>query len=95
MISPIIGTQSTKQTSKQNTTRDIEIKNKLTITRGEVGEDNGREKNEAFSETTRKDTWTKLKVGGIKCVKWGWLVCGESWGEMETTVLERQFLKSF
>ena len=27
--SPISGTQSTKQTSKQNTTRDTEIKNKL------------------------------------------------------------------
>ena len=32
----------TKQTSKQNITRDIEIKNKLTITRGELGGDNGR-----------------------------------------------------
>ena len=38
MISPINGSQSTKQTSKQNTTRDIEIKNKLTVTREEGGE---------------------------------------------------------
>ena len=38
MISPISGTYSTKQTSKQNTTRDIEIKNKLTVTREERGE---------------------------------------------------------
>ena len=38
MISPISGTYSTKQTSKQNTTRDIEIKNKLTVSRGERGE---------------------------------------------------------
>ena len=37
MISPISGTYSTKQTSKQNITRDIEIKNKLTVTRGEEG----------------------------------------------------------
>ena len=29
--------QSTKQTSKQNVIRDIEIKNKLTVTRGEEG----------------------------------------------------------
>ena len=38
-ISPINGTQSTKQTSKQNRTRDIEIKNELTVTRrkGEGG----------------------------------------------------------
>ena len=38
MISPVRGTQSTKQTSKQNITRDMEIKNKLTVTRGEGGE---------------------------------------------------------
>ena len=37
MISPISGTSSTKQTSKQNITRDIGIKNKLTVTRGERG----------------------------------------------------------
>ena len=35
MISPISETNSTKQTIKQNKTRDIEIKNKLTVTRGE------------------------------------------------------------
>ena len=34
VISPISGSSSTKQTSKQNRTRDIEIKNKLTVTRG-------------------------------------------------------------
>ena len=33
MISLISGTQSTKQTSKQNTTRDIEIKNRLAVTK--------------------------------------------------------------
>ena len=38
MISPISGTSSTKQASKQNRTRDMEIKNKLTVTRGEEGE---------------------------------------------------------
>ena len=38
------GNQSTKQTSKQNITRDIEIKNNLTVTRGEVGGDNKGEK---------------------------------------------------
>ena len=36
MISPIIN-KSTKQTSKQNRTRDMEIKNKLTVTRREAG----------------------------------------------------------
>ena len=38
MISPISGTYSTKHTSEQNITRDMEIKNKLTVTREEVGE---------------------------------------------------------
>ena len=37
MISPISGTQSTKQTSEQNRTRDVEIKNKLAVTRGDGG----------------------------------------------------------
>ena len=32
MISPLFRTQSTKEKSKQNTTRDIEVKNHLTIT---------------------------------------------------------------
>ena len=41
MISPISGTKSTQQTRKQNITRDIEIKNNLTVTIGEVGQDNG------------------------------------------------------
>ena len=39
MISPISGTYSTKQTSKQNTARVIEVKNNLTIARGEWGGD--------------------------------------------------------
>ena len=35
MISPISGTLSKKQISKQNITRDIEINNKLTPIRGD------------------------------------------------------------
>ena len=30
-----------KKKSKENITRDIEVKNNVTVTRGEVGEDNG------------------------------------------------------
>ena len=41
MISPLTGTQSTKEKSKQNITRDIEIKNNLTIARREWEGDNG------------------------------------------------------
>ena len=48
----------------------IEIKDKLTITRGEVGGDNGEKKAGGFSRTSVKDTWTKPRVGG-----------GNSWGE--------------
>ena len=33
-----------KKSSRQNITRDIEIKNKLTVTRGEVGWDNDKGK---------------------------------------------------
>ena len=41
MISPLTGPLSTKEKSKQNITRDIEIKNNVTIARGEWGEDSG------------------------------------------------------
>ena len=37
MTSPVSGTQSTKQTNEQNRTRDLEIKNKLTVSRGGNG----------------------------------------------------------
>ena len=39
MISPLTGTLSTGEKSKQNTTRDIEVKNNLTIAKGEWGGD--------------------------------------------------------
>ena len=34
MISPLNGTESTKEKSEQNITRDIEVKNNLTIAGG-------------------------------------------------------------
>ena len=37
MISPISGASSMKQTSEQNRTRDMDIKNTLTVTSGEEG----------------------------------------------------------
>ena len=46
---------STKQTSKQNITRDIGTKNKPTVTRGEVGGDNEEAgKGEGFAGTSIK-----------------------------------------
>ena len=75
MISPISGIQSTKQTSKQNVTRDIEIKKDLTVTRGEVGGNNGGEGRKGF-RNHYKGHMDKTK--------------GQWWGKMETTVLEQQ-----
>ena len=40
MISPVTGTESTEEKSKQNITRDIEIKNIVTIARRKWGWDN-------------------------------------------------------
>ena len=39
-----------KQTSKENITRDMEIKNNPTVTRGEVGGDNGGKRGKGFQE---------------------------------------------
>ena len=46
-----------------NYNRDIEIKNKLTVTRREVGGEKHGEKGEGSSRTCMKDTWTKPKQG--------------------------------
>ena len=62
MISPISGTLSTKQTNKPNITRDIEIKNKLTVTRG-VGEEDRGKKGKGHQGTSIRDPWTKPKEG--------------------------------
>ena len=63
-------TRKNKEKSKQNITRDIEVKNNLTIARGEWGE--------GFSETTIEDTWTKHK-GGVEVGEG----CGTGWGGVE------------
>ena len=41
MISPLTGTESTEEKSKQNITRDIEVKNNVTIVLGQWGGDSG------------------------------------------------------
>ena len=61
----------------------MEIKNNLTVTRGEVGGDNGEQMGEGFSGTTIKDTGTIPKgdgMGGGDEDGWGW---GERWEENE------------
>ena len=50
MISPLTGTQSTKHAKEQNITRDIEIKNNLTVIRGNVGVGNGGKVMKGFEE---------------------------------------------
>ena len=62
------------KTSKQNITRDIEIKKTLTVTEGRWEGIMGVRK-EGFSGTTIKDTWTKPRGGGIR--EGG----GDAWGE--------------
>ena len=63
----------------QNITRDIEIQNKLIVTRGEVGEDNGGEKGEGLSRNMYKGHMDKSKTG----LRWrvgsgdGWRGSGE------------------
>ena len=67
----------------------IEIKNKLTITRGERGRDNrGWGKEKGHQRTCIEDTWTKPKVGRREGGRWGWMGEGSGEGKMETTVLE-------
>ena len=64
-----------KRENKQNITRDIEIKNNVTIARGE-GERG--EWGERFSGNTIKDTWTKPR-GRVEAEEGG----GLGWGGVE------------
>ena len=61
-------------------TRDTEIKNKVTVPRGEVRGDNGGKRRTGHQGTCIKDTWTKPKWGRIEGGRWGWLGLGESGG---------------
>ena len=65
-----------QQTSKQNTIRYIEIKNKLTVTRGE--RDNRGKKGKGHQGTCIKDPWTKPKWGRMENGGWG---RGKLWWE--------------
>ena len=72
-ISPLTGTLSTKEKSKQNIIRDIEIKNNLTIARGEglgtVGRRVFRNYYKGHMDKTKEEGRSK---GG----RWVWLVWG-------------------
>ena len=73
MISLVSGNKSIKQTNKQSITRDIEIKNKLTVTSRERGGNNGGKKRKGHQGTCIKDPWTKPKGGTIEGGRWGWV----------------------
>ena len=58
--------------SRQNITRDTEIKNKLTVTRGERGGGN-RGNGERSFRNIYKGYMDKAKGGKIEDGRWGWL----------------------
>ena len=60
----------------------------MTVTRGEVGRDNGRKRGKCCQGTCIKDPRTKPKEGRIDGGKGGWLWGGDDEEKMETTVLE-------
>ena len=72
MISPSTRTQSTKEKNKQNITRDIEVKNNLTISRGEgegvVGRRVFRNHYKGHMDKTKGE-------GGCKGGRWVWMWC--------------------
>ena len=61
--------------------RGIEIKNKLTVTRGKRGGDNGRKKGKGHQETCIKDTWTNQRGVGLRVGGWGGWGRGKWWWE--------------
>ena len=66
-------------------TRDTEIKKKLTVTRGEVGGDNGRKGFQELLSWTKPREWVEAReAGGV-----GW-VGGSGVGKMQTTVIQQQ-----
>ena len=68
------------KTNKQNITKDTEIENRLTVTRGERGGNLG-EKGEGFAGTITKDTWTITGGGGDRRGRWGGRGC---WDKAES-----------
>ena len=73
----------------QNRNRDIEIKNKLAVTRGEGEVDNRGKKSKGRQGTYIKDTWTKPKGSRTEGGREGWVGQGGVVGaKMETTAFE-------
>ena len=88
MISPISGTKSIKQTSEQSIAKDIEIENRLTVTRGDRGGDN-RGKGQRVYRNNFK--------GHMDNNKGGWKQgrdVGRAGGERQKAILEQQYKKN-
>ena len=78
MISPLTGKKSTEERSKQNITRDIEVKDNLTRARGE----GGRTVRRRVFRNYYKGHMDKTKgEGGSRGGRWVWLGWTERWGE--------------
>ena len=77
MISPLTGTKSTEEKSKQNITRDIEVKNNLTIARGE-GE--GTVRRRVFRNYYKEHMDKTKREGGSRGRRWVWLGWGREVG---------------
>ena len=70
MISPLTGTKSTKEKSKQNITRDIELTTNLIIPRGEADEDSGEK---VFRNCYKGHMHETYSEGGSRGGGWIWL----------------------
>ena len=74
-------------------TRDIEIKNKLTVSRGEEGgrgRKGGKEEKGQSQGTCVKDPWRKTTGERIECGRWEVGRAGENnGGKMGITVIEQ------
>ena len=74
--------------SKQNITRDIEVKSYLTIARGEWGGDSGERVYRNYYKGHMGKTKGECGGGwGRGGFGWGGM---EGWGKMQTTVIEQQ-----
>ena len=73
----------------------MEIKNKLTATRGEGEGDNREKKGKCHQGTCIKDPCTKTNGGGLNMGGGGWVVLGRIMGEMGIAVIkQKHFFKN-
>ena len=86
IVSPLTRTQSQKEKRKQNITRDTESKNNLTVTRGEVGGDNG---GKGFPELLQRTHGQNHGEGWKQRREVGLFVGWRGGEKMQTAVIEQ------